>query len=106
MISWERVDELRSEIGEDVFGEIVEVFLEEIAEAMARLQQGAALESLKADLHFVKGCALNLGFRSLAGACAEAEASPGAETTAAVVDIYERSKSTFLDRVGLVTEPA
>ena len=37
MIDWERVRELRSEIGADDFAEVVEMFLSEADEAVTRL---------------------------------------------------------------------
>lgn len=65
MIDWARVRELQDEIGADDFGEIVEVFMEEVEAAIGALpdaDKGSELEEL---MHLIKGCAWNLGFREL-----------------------------------------
>ncbi|MBT8458915.1 MAG: Hpt domain-containing protein [Boseongicola sp.] len=74
MIDWDRVLELKSEVGEDVFGEIIEMFFEEVREALNELSQvrGNALEER---LHFIKGCALNIGLREVSELCRIAESS-------------------------------
>lgn len=74
MIDWLRISELYEEIGEDDFHEIVELFLEEVEDALARL--GASDNTaLSADLHYLKGSSLNLGFKSLADLCKAGEAA-------------------------------
>ena len=55
MISWERVNELRNEIGAEDFQEVVELFLEEVEEVIERLRQTPDPTSYEADLHFLKG---------------------------------------------------
>ena len=72
MIDWAHVDELRADMG-DSFAEIVEVFLQEVAEAIGRLTASAGHEALAADLHVLKGAALNLGFTQFAALCAAGE---------------------------------
>lgn len=71
MIDWERVAELQEEVGTEDFYEVVELFFEEVEEALDRLvtQNVATAESL----HFLKGSALNLGFEELAALCKVAE---------------------------------
>ncbi len=66
MIDWTRVSELRDEIGAEDFGEIVEIFLEEVEEEISALRDGVENEALEAKLHFLKGSALNLGFADFA----------------------------------------
>ncbi len=78
MIDWDRVRELRSEIGPEDFEEVVSLFLEEADEAIARLSVGLGAKVLAADLHFLKGAALNLGFASLSGLCQDGERRAGA----------------------------
>lgn len=73
MIDWARVEELQSEIGEEDFAEVAEVFLEEAEEAIFRLRQHQDAATRQADLHFLKGSALNLGFRDLARLCHDGE---------------------------------
>lgn len=73
MIDWPRVIELRDEVGTDGFAEVVDLFLEEVEELSGRLQVAANAERLAADLHFLKGSALNLGFAHLAALCQHGE---------------------------------
>lgn len=101
MIDWLRVAELRSEIGEDDFGEVVELFLEEVEEVIARLRTGTPESALGSDLHFLKGSALNLGFRDLSDICAagEKQAATGnaaAVNVAQVIETFVGSKNRFL----------
>lgn len=78
MINWDRVRELRSEIGPDDFEEVVCLFLEEADEVIARLSATCGGKALSADLHFLKGAALNLGFETLAELCQDGERRAGA----------------------------
>lgn len=71
MIDWLRMSELRDEIGQDGFDEVVDVFLEEAEEVVARLGAGPA--PAQEDLHFLKGSALNLGFVEVAQLCQDGE---------------------------------
>lgn len=73
MIDWNRVEELRAEIGPSDFSEVVEMFIAESDEAIARLQIGRPQPTLEAELHFLKGSALNLGFTELAALCNQGE---------------------------------
>lgn len=73
MIEWERVNELRSEIGDDDFAEVVALFLEEADEVILRLSAAAGAKALESDLHFLKGAALNLGFDDFAALCQDGE---------------------------------
>ena len=101
MIDWERVDGLRAEIGDADFGEVVDLFLEEVDDTVARMTRGGAGA---ADLHFLKGCALNLGFADLAQRCLLAErlAAAGDPVDAAEIgDAYRAARSVFLAKLGL-----
>ena len=98
MIDWTRVAELRSEIGEDDFTEVIVLFLEEADEVIARLRLGDRTR-LAHDLHFLKGSALNLGFRALSTLCAEAEAVAGTGTipdVSAITATWQASRQAFL----------
>lgn len=100
MIDWHRITELRAEIGEDDFREVVEIFLEEVEEGIERLKSRQPDEALSANLHFLKGSALNLGFRSFSTLCqaGETAASKGLVTVADLEDLmscYEKSKQAF-----------
>ena len=73
VIAWDRVNELRSEIGDDDFAEVVAMFLDEADEVIARIANTIGAPALEADLHFLKGAALNLGFAQFAVFCQEGE---------------------------------
>lgn len=101
MIDWNRIETLRDEIGEDDFPEIVEIFIEEVTEMIANLRNAPQLETLGADLHALKGSALNLGFRSFAQLCQIGEtAAANGEAEAIdlppILDCYDASKEAFL----------
>jgi len=104
MIDWARVRELRDEIGADSFGEVVELFLEEVETEMAILRESVAMIDLESHLHFLKGSALNLGFSEFSKKCqaGETAAANGAGDTVDVTDIlasYDASKSAFLAEI-------
>ena len=99
MIDWDRVLELRSEIGPDDFDEVVSLFLEEADEAIARLSVDGGAKALAADLHFLKGAALNLGFDTLSALCEDGERRAGAGDVGidlgAVREAYADCRSDF-----------
>lgn len=100
MIDWERVAELRDEVGRDDFLEVAELFTSEVEGVLARLAAGANVDSLENDMHFLKGAALNLGFRDFAALCKEGEFRAAARDFAsvdigAVTASFAASKETF-----------
>jgi HPt (histidine-containing phosphotransfer) domain-containing protein len=100
MIDWARIFDLRDEIGDDGFDEVVELFLEEADEVILQLGPAMAAKPLEAGLHFLKGAALNLGFSALAQMCQDGEKrAAGGSTDLGLTDIkamYQASKSAFL----------
>lgn len=82
MIDWTRVEELRREVGEDDFPEVVEIFLEEVNELFERLPEAAQNGTLAEDLHFLKGSAASLGFVGLSALCETGEQHCALGTTA------------------------
>ena len=104
MIDWSRVDELRVEIGEAGFAEVVELFLDEVETVLGRLGQGKAGAALADELHFLKGCAWNIGFREFGAVCHDAEkrAARGgapAPDIGHILDSYAGSRAAFLARL-------
>lgn len=99
LVNWERVRELEAEIGPEHFAEVVEIFLDECDGASARLPRTDALE---ADLHFLRGAAMNLGLEAMAAACQAGERA-AARGQAAVVDraaiaaLYDDSRAALLE---------
>lgn len=82
------------------FNEVVAMFLEEVGEVIARLEAAPDHDTYAADLHFLKGAALNLGFNDFATRCEIGEqlASEGraAEVDlAAILASYHGSREAF-----------
>ncbi|MFD0982204.1 Hpt domain-containing protein [Tropicimonas aquimaris] len=104
MIDWKRVSDLRSEIGAAEFDEVVELFLDEVETLLARLKDEPKPELFEEDLHFLKGCAVNLGFSDLARLCLQGEtrAHRGEADTVDLEPIFscfDASRVIFFDGV-------
>ena len=105
MIDWNRVGELRDEIGCDGFAEVVELFLDEVDGLTARLNERPDPARYEEDRHFLKGCAWNLGFTDFGALCQEGERRASAGRTqdidiAAIVQSYLASRDSFLAEKG------
>lgn len=100
MIDWDRVAVLRDEIGADGFAEVVDLFLTEADEVILRLRPDASPQALESDCHFLKGAALNLGFKTMAEHCQlrETQAAKGEEVAdlAVVIACYHASRHALL----------
>ena len=55
MIAWDRLNELRAEIGDEDLADVVTMFLEEADEVVARISCGLPDADMEAQLHFLKG---------------------------------------------------
>jgi HPt (histidine-containing phosphotransfer) domain-containing protein len=104
MIDWVRVADLRSEIGEDSFHEVITLFLEETDEVTDRLSLGRPSADLGKDLHFLKGSSLNLGFRELARLCSDGERhfqtqGPAGIDLGRILGCYQASRRSFRDGI-------
>lgn len=98
MIDWSRIADLKSEIGDEDFAEVVDMFLEEVEEVIDKLRTAPVKSELENDLHFLKSSALNLGFSEFARLCSEGERAAAAGdgvTLAPVIDCYLASKADF-----------
>jgi len=101
MIDWDRVSELRDEVGADDFDEVVDLFLGEVEGELAELPDPNDAAALENKLHFLKGSALNLGFSAFADLCqaGETNAKTGEVSGINLPEInacYQKSKSEFL----------
>jgi len=74
MIDWDRLNALRSDIGEEDFGMVAHLFVSEMEETLSRLRDAPGVATA-ADFHFLRGSAANLGFSAMVEACAVAEAA-------------------------------
>lgn len=104
MINWERLTELRDDIGEDDFADVVEIFLEEVDEAVEGLSKTAGSADLAAHMHMLKGSALNLGFDQFGTMCSQAEQAfengqGGTVDLAGIRSSYRASREAFLSKV-------
>ena len=101
MIDWDRVSELRDEVGADDFTEVVDLFLGEVEYELSDLFEPTDATALENRLHFLKGSALNLGFSAFADLCqaGETAAKTGRSSAIDLTDIetcYRASKSEFM----------
>lgn len=101
MIDWSRVDELVEEIGAEDFGEVVELFLDEVENSIGVYADGAndAVVAVE-QMHFLKGAALNLGFEALAQLCLKGEKAAASGRVGVVAPdelrkTYEGSRDVF-----------
>ncbi|MGC8201235.1 Hpt domain-containing protein [Aliiroseovarius sp. PTFE2010] len=102
MIDWQRVEELRNEVGSEAFNEVVELFLEEVDETIARLRSDPDLSTLEEDLHFLKGSALNLGLTVFSLLCQKGEqmsasGHPEDVDVSVVVETFDESRAAFVE---------
>jgi len=103
VIDWDRVNELRDEVGAEAFDEILAVFLDEMDAAVGRLAEHppADAEGLRAELHFLKGSGLNLGLSDFAALCAAGEDHAAAGATvdlAPILDSYRATRAELVAR--------
>jgi len=101
MISWDRVRELKEEVGEADFAEIVALFLSETEEALAQLGSATDPDEAEALLHSLKGSAVNLGFDDMSALCRAGRGravviNGWPEDHAELFEIYMASKERLL----------
>ncbi|MBV1896478.1 MAG: Hpt domain-containing protein [Rhodobacteraceae bacterium] len=104
MIQWSRVNVLRDEVGAEDFEEVVDLFLEEVEEAIQGLSADSSATQMEQHLHFLKGSALNLGFQAFSDLCQDGErrsakGETGTIDLAAIVDGFEQSKALFVSQL-------
>lgn len=73
MIDWMRVAELREEVGEDDFDEVVTIFLEEVEDSLVALRSDPICADPAPFLHALRGSASNLGFGPVTQICERLE---------------------------------
>lgn len=101
MLNNSRIAELKAEVGEEDFTEVVELFCEEVEEILDALTN-VTRTSLRDKLHFLKGSALNIGLDAVGDLCRaeeiRLEADPDATADiAAIRTAYAASKAELLD---------
>jgi HPt (histidine-containing phosphotransfer) domain-containing protein len=101
MIDWARIRVLQNEIGAEDFGDVVELFLDEVEAEIATLRAGYDPTQLESKFHMLKGSALNLGFRTFAEHCQTGETAASENRhsqidVSATLSVYDLSKTEFL----------
>jgi HPt (histidine-containing phosphotransfer) domain-containing protein len=79
MIDQKRLRELEEDFGVDDLAEIIDAFLEEAFESVDELREldpETEREGIARRLHFLKGCARNIGAMALGDQCETLEARP------------------------------
>ncbi|MEX3017422.1 Hpt domain-containing protein [Gymnodinialimonas hymeniacidonis] len=71
-VDWERLNELKDDIGEEDFADVATLFVSELQDTLSGMQVATAAAE---DFHFLRGSAANLGFTALVAACSRAEAA-------------------------------
>jgi len=104
MINWARVKELEEDIGAEDIEEVVEMFFDEVEEVINDLRRGNVGRNLAADMHFLKGSALNLGFDKLGHLCSDGEklATNGQDKhvpVSQILSVYDASKVELLGQL-------
>lgn len=103
MISWDRIEELQDDIGAEDFGEVAEIFLDELETTIAQMVADPSAGDIAERLHFVRGCALNLGFQGVATHASAGEraiAEGQALDLAGLRSCFAASRTAFQDRLG------
>jgi len=102
MLNQERIAELRDEVGDDGFAEVIGIFCEEVEEVLDQLAASGASD-MAGRLHFLKGSALNIGMERVGALCLTEEgrllADPGYQPDiAAIRDAYLASRKVLESR--------
>ena len=101
MIDWDRIGELRDEVGAEDLVEIADVFLSEMTEALDPVRLGRPPADPASWLHFLKGAALNLGFADLARLCADGEGAGNAPDYDGILALFDASAQALLEGLAL-----
>lgn len=105
MIDWDRVAELRDEIGAEDLTTVIGMFLDEVAEKLQAVKDGASRATLSEDMHFLRSSALNIGFAELAKLCSAIEAKVDAGDVhldiATITRCFEASAKELREHEGI-----
>lgn len=105
MIDWDRITELKNDMGQDEFPALVSIFLDEVENALSNLNGQTA--PIEADFHFLKGSALTLGFQDLAKLASAGEIALHQDADAQVevspiAKAYDLEKRELLENVQIL----
>lgn len=99
MLDRDRIEELRSEVGDDGVAEVIELFCEEVEEVLDQIAASGSSD-LAERLHFLKGSALNIGMARVGGLCLVEEDRLRADASSipdikAIRDAYSASRKAL-----------
>lgn len=102
MINTNRINELKDEVGEDDMEEVIALFCEEVEEVLETLHTTSP-SNMAAQLHFLKGSALNIGLEAVSDLCRQEELNLRNDPThatdvAALKTTYEQSKQALFSQ--------
>ena len=100
MINTARIQELKEEVGEDDLFEVIELFCDEVEDVLQSLESTPQNE-MAAQLHFLKGSALNIGLDGVSELCRAEEVRlkdnpSAAPDVAGIRAAYTTSKAALL----------
>lgn len=98
MIDWDRIQELKEEVGEEELAEVLPIFFEEVSETISALPESDT-DTLRKNLHFLKGSAANIGMAELSRVCAKLE---GTIATSTKLDLAHISAVFECSRLALI----
>ncbi|MDD9923366.1 MAG: Hpt domain-containing protein [Boseongicola sp.] len=100
MLDFDRLDELKKEVGEEDFHDILSLFFEEFEESLAQLITASPSQQSET-LHFLKGSAMNIGLSKVSELCRTGEEALKAGATSVdpvkIQDAYDASRSALLE---------
>jgi signal transduction histidine kinase/CheY-like chemotaxis protein/HPt (histidine-containing phosphotransfer) domain-containing protein len=112
LVDARQVEEIWGGMEPEVYAEIVQVFLGELEQRLARLARAAAAgesEVLSRQAHAIKGAAANVGALPLSAAAAELERDPGGDDPAAtsrrVAALDDLARRTMTALAALAPQP-
>jgi hypothetical protein len=102
MLDLSRIDELRSEIGAEDLGLIIDVYLSEAEEVLDAIQCDTDPGERSRSLHFLRSGALNLGLSAFAGIATESSG------TDAMVEVFQATRDALrgLGSIGVAPQTA
>lgn len=106
MLNLRQLHDLKSDVGDEGFAELILLFLEETDDVIARITAAGHGTDPAADYHFLRGAARNLGLDDFSQLCHEAEIAAGRGLTGtlppgALDAAWRDSRAQLLDHLGL-----
>ncbi|RRH78018.1 Hpt domain-containing protein [Falsigemmobacter faecalis] len=106
MLNLRQLNDLRADVGDEGFADLIVLFLEETDGVISRMIDKGPEKDPAADYHFLKGAARNLGLDGFSALCHEAEIAAGqglqlAISPDALDAAWQDSRARLLDHLGM-----